>query len=239
MLNDKGEEVGIIYCYYCIPTDKYYVGQTIRPEARFKRHIDYAINKKDNNKFHNALRKYGLDNFVYCVLEENVLVDNLDMREIYWIEEFDSFYSGYNLTLGGDGSKGFIMPEEQKKKISQSNKGKTPWNKGKHGIFSEESRKRISNRFKGKPLSEEHKKKISEANKGKTFSIEARKKMSESRKGNIPHNIRKVSQYDLNGNYIKTYNSIKEAEYNSKCGNIIAVCRGYRRQAGGFIWKYA
>ena len=115
MLKDKGEEVGIIYCWYCIPTDKYYVGQTIHPEARFKRHIDYAINKKDNNKFHNALRKYGLDNFVYCVLEENVLIDNLDMREIYWIEEFDSFYSGYNLTLGGDGSKGFIMPEEQKK----------------------------------------------------------------------------------------------------------------------------
>ena len=239
MLNNKGEEVGIIYGWYCTVTDKWYVGQTIRPEARFKRHIDYAINKKDNNKFHNALRKYGLDNFVYCVIEENVLVDNLDMREIYWIEEFDSFYSGYNLTLGGDGSKGFIMPDGQKKKISQSNKGKTPWNKGKHGIFSEESRKRISNKFKGKPLSEEHKKKISEANKGKTFSIEARKKMSESRKGNIPHNIRKVSQYDLNGNYIKTYNSIKEAKYNSKCGNIIAVCRGYRRQAGGFIWKYA
>ena len=239
MINDKGEEVGIIYGWYNNLTDMWYIGQTINPEARFKRHIDYAINKKDNTKFHNALRKYGLDNFVYCVIEENVLVDNLDMMEIDWIEEFDSFYSGYNLTLGGDGSKGFIMPDEQKKKISQSNKGKTPWNKGKHGIFSEESRKRISNKFKGKPLSEEHKKKISEANKGKTFSIEARKKMSESRKGNIPHNIRKVSQYDLNGNYIKTYNSIKEAKYNSKCGNIIAVCQGKRRQSGGFIWKYA
>ena len=240
MINDKGEEVGIIYGWYNTKSGKWYVGQTVNPEGRFNCHIDRAINKKDKTYFYNSIRKYGLENFVYCVLEENVLRENLNMREMDWIEEFDSFYSGYNLTLGGDGSKGFIMPEEQKKKISQSNKGKTPWNKGKHDIFSEESRKRISNKFKGKPLSEEHKKKISEANKGKTFSIEARKKMSESRKGRNYHSIeRKVSQYDLNGNYIKTYNSIKEAKYNSKCGNIIAVCRGYRRQSGGFIWKYA
>ena len=237
MENDKS--TGIIYGWYNTLTDMWYIGQTVNPEKRFERHIDYAINKKDNNRFHNALRKYGLDNFVYCVLEENVLVDNLDMREIDWIEEFDSFYSGYNLTLGGGGSRGFIMPEEQKKKISQSHKGKSTWNKGKHDIFSEETRKRISNRFKGKPLSKEHRKKISESNKGRIFSEEHRKKLSESLKGNIPHNIRKVSQYDLNGNYIQTYNSIKEAKDNSKCGNIIAVCRGYRRQAGGFIWKYA
>ena len=225
MLNDKGEEVGIIYGWYNTKSEKWYIGQTIRPEARFKRHINYAINKKDNNKFHNALRKYGLDNFVYCVLEENVLVDNLDMMEIYWIEEFDSFYSGYNLTLGGDGLKGFIMPEEQKKKISQSNKGKTK------NHLSEETKKKLSESHKGNPgyWTNKH------------LSEEIRKRISESHKGKTSPNRKKVLQYDLNFNYIQTFNSLKEAQEKTNIAksSICTVCKGRIKQAGGFIWKYA
>ena len=102
MLNDKGEEVGIIYGWYNTKSGKWYVGQTIDEECRFKRHIYDAINKKDNSKFHRALRKYGLDNWVYCVLEDNILRENLNLKEQEWIEYYDSYYSGYNLTTGGD-----------------------------------------------------------------------------------------------------------------------------------------
>ena len=136
MLNDKGEEVGIIYCYYCIPTDKYYVGQTINPKMRFYRHVKSLVHK-DNSFFHNALRKYGLDNFVYCILENNVLRDNLNMREMDWIEEMDSFENGYNMTAGGGQT---IFSEEFKEKL----KGRTPWNKGKINIYSKETIKRMS-----------------------------------------------------------------------------------------------
>ena len=65
MLNDKGEEVGIIYGWYCTVTDKWYIGQTVNPEGRFNCHIDRAINKKDKTYFYNSIRKYGLENFVY------------------------------------------------------------------------------------------------------------------------------------------------------------------------------
>lgn len=133
MINDT-REVGIIYGWYCIPTEKWYIGQTIHPEARFKQHIDRAINKKYNTYFYNSIRKYGLANFVYCVLEENVLINNLNLREIEWIEYYDSFYSGYNMTLGGEGVKGQIREknhmygkhhsEEVKEKISKSNSKK-------------------------------------------------------------------------------------------------------------------
>ena len=102
MINEKGEETGIIYGWYNTLTDMWYIGQTIDEKRRFKTHIDYAINKKDNNRFHNALRKYGLDNFIYCVLEDNVLKENLNMKEADWIEYYDSFYCGDNLTSGGD-----------------------------------------------------------------------------------------------------------------------------------------
>ena len=217
MLNDKGEEVGIIYCWYCIPTDKYYVGQTIEEYKRFKQHINDTINKKDDTYFHRALRKYGLDNFVYCVLEDNILRENLNLKEIEWIEYYDSFYNGYNLTTGGDSKR--IISEETKRKMSESHKGKPSVMKGKHLGY-----------WKGKHLSEE-----------------AKNKMSESLKGRVPWNKgkpspyrRKVSKYDLNGNFIKEYDCIKSAvKENPKSSHIKDVCRGIRKQAGGFIWKYA
>ena len=234
MLNDKGEEVGIIYGWYCTVTDKWYIGQTVNPEKRFNCHIDRAINKKDKTYFYNSIRKYGLENFVYCVLEENVLRENLNMREMGWIEYYDSFYCGYNMTAGGNQT---IFSEEFKEKISEANKGRIPWNKGKHGIYSEETLKKRSESLKGKTgywtnkhLSEETKKKLSESLKGKPSW----------QKGKPSYNRKPVSKYDLNENFIKKYNCITDAlKENPKAGHIGEVCNGYRKQTGGFIWKYA
>ena len=234
MINDKGEEVGIIYGWYCTVTDKWYVGQTVNPEKRFNCHIDRAINKKDKTYFYNSIRKYGLENFVYCVLEENVLRENLNMREMNWIEYYDSFYCGYNMTAGGNQT---IFSEEFKEKMSEANKGRIPWNKGKHGIYSEETLKKRSESLKGKPgywtnkhLSEETKKKLSESLKGKPSW----------QKGKPSYNRKPVSKYDLNGNFIKKYDCITDAlKENPKAGHIGEVCNGYRKQTGGFIWKYA
>ena len=51
---------------------------------------------------------------------------------------------------------------------------------------------------------------------------------------------RKVNQYDLKGNFIKQYNSITEAKkYYGKNIHIIACCQKKRKQAGGYIWRYA
>lgn len=234
MINDKGEEVGIIYGWYNTNSEKWYIGQTVNPEGRFNCHIDRAINKKDKTYFYNSIRKYGLENFVYCVLEENVLRENLNMREMDWIEYYDSFYCGYNMTAGGNQT---IFSEEFKEKMSEANKGRIPWNKGKHGIYSEETLKKLSESLNGKPgywtnkhLSEETKKKLSESLKGKPSW----------QKGKPSYNRKPVSKYDLNGNFIKKYDCITDAlKENPKAGHIGEVCNGYRKQTGGFIWKYA
>lgn len=52
-------------------------------------------------------------------------------------------------------------------------------------------------------------------------------------------NIKTVIQYDLQGNYIKTWDSIKEAKKQLNISNHISeCCKGKRKTAGGFVWKY-
>ena len=48
------------------------------------------------------------------------------------------------------------------------------------------------------------------------------------------------NQYDLDGNYIKTFNSVQKASEELGYSNLAIheVCRGERRQAGGFLWSY-
>jgi uncharacterized protein with von Willebrand factor type A (vWA) domain len=52
---------------------------------------------------------------------------------------------------------------------------------------------------------------------------------------------KKVSQYDLNGFYIKTFDSLKEAEKETNifASNIGLCCRNGIKQAGGYKWRYA
>ena len=88
--------------------------------------------------------------------------------------------------------KGYKHSEETRKKLSEARKGKSPWNKGKTGIYSDETLDKMRKNNKGnlgKSFSDEHKRKISEALKGKNTwckgshrSEETKRKISESRK---------------------------------------------------------
>lgn len=52
-------------------------------------------------------------------------------------------------------------------------------------------------------------------------------------------NSKKVNQYDLNGNFIKTWNSISEANLYLGLGHHIGeCCTGKRKTMGGYIWKF-
>ena len=52
---------------------------------------------------------------------------------------------------------------------------------------------------------------------------------------------KKVNQYDLEGNLIKTWDCIRdiERELNFRHTNIGACCRGKLKRAYGYVWKYA
>lgn len=83
---------------------KCYVGQSVNIERRWKDECRYAFNADSASyeyPLSRALRKYGVNNFSFTVLEE-CLKEQLNERERYWIHTYDSFYHGYNQTLGGD-----------------------------------------------------------------------------------------------------------------------------------------
>lgn len=81
-----------------------YIGQTICKLS--KRHNEHL--KRDNSYIDRALRKYGESNFLLEILEDNIDdTEELNNREIYWINYYDSFNNGYNLTKGGSGSATF------------------------------------------------------------------------------------------------------------------------------------
>lgn len=80
---------------------KVYIGQSVDIGRRWRQHMT----AKDDIYFHKAIQKYGVDNFIWEVIEK-CKKSELDERESYWIEYYDSFNKGYNCTKGGEGVSG-------------------------------------------------------------------------------------------------------------------------------------
>lgn len=109
--------MGFIYKVTNIINQKVYIGKTEESvEKRWKEHV--LDSRKDcllNRPFYNAIRKYGIDNFIVETIEE--VNDNLlEEREIYWIDYYQSYVhfpnsKGYNMTLGGDGTRKYNYKE--------------------------------------------------------------------------------------------------------------------------------
>ena len=167
---------------------KVYIGQSIDIDTRWRQHI----NAKDNYAIHNAIKKYGEENFSFEVLLE-CPADMLNVWERDMIALYDCISpNGYNLTEGGEGyqcsgetrlkmseaKKGIHLSEETRLKMSEAKKGRISNRKGVP--CSEETKIKISESMKGKkhqPLSTEHKRKISESHKGRHWKIENGKRI--------------------------------------------------------------
>lgn len=114
---------------------KVYIGQTVNKlNIRFNQHINYASRAKETGKalyyLSKAILKYGRDAFTISLIE-TINEDIANEREIYWIEYFNSYESGYNLNKGGHfrqrpESKKYIPTESHKLNMSKAKKGKKP-----------------------------------------------------------------------------------------------------------------
>ena len=104
-----------IYCYTNLINNKKYVGQTNNLERRKKQHIQDSIHCHKgrevsyNLPFHAAIRKYGIENFNFEILqtidtEDSSVVNNLEMQHIQQQQSLAP--NGYNLTAGGAAAQG-------------------------------------------------------------------------------------------------------------------------------------
>lgn len=88
-----------IYKITNIQNNKVYIGQTIRPiQDRFHRHINDALNNILDTHFARAIRKYEKDNFIIEQIDQAQTQDELNKKEQYWIQYYNSVQNGYNET---------------------------------------------------------------------------------------------------------------------------------------------
>ena len=83
---------------------KCYIGQSTNIHKRWNNHRSAYQNQNAheyNYYLYRAMRKYGIENFTFEVIEE-CKQSELNKRETYWIDYYDSYKNGYNLTNGGD-----------------------------------------------------------------------------------------------------------------------------------------
>jgi group I intron endonuclease len=95
-----------IYSYKNKVNGKIYIGQTRQSiETRQWDHMK-KVKSKDYSlgSIHAAIDEFGLENFTFEVVETVNHPSKLDKRELYWIEYYSSFYTGYNLKKGNSGS---------------------------------------------------------------------------------------------------------------------------------------
>jgi len=89
-----------IYKIENIVNHKIYIGQTINPQKRWKEHLTSAKINNNNYAIHQAIRKYGEENFSFSVLE---WTDNFNEKEKELIKKYNSKVPhGYNISSGGE-----------------------------------------------------------------------------------------------------------------------------------------
>ena len=193
---------------------KVYIGQTtFTLEKRYKQHLQKVADPKDKTKLHTAMRQLGIDHF-HIKLVEKCNEDELDDKEKYWINYYDSQKNGYNMTAGGNGGSIYAIDERELYRL---------WDEGKSlkeiAEILDCSVLAISNRLREHP----------------TYSVEESARRATHKK---------VYCYDLVGMKCGEFDSASDAEvaingeFARGRDNIAACARGEQRQAYGYYWSY-
>lgn len=167
------------------PKNKIYIGQSINIDRRFKEYQNLKC--KQQPKIYNSLKKYGHENHKFEIIEE-CSIEQLNKREIYWKQYYNSINEGLNCELFDNG----VGPRSEitKQKISLAQKG------NKHNL--------------GKKRSKETKQKQSEIAKSQLW----RKNVGQKQKGKNKHSKQHINQMFkkiIDNNTGIIYNSCTEA----------------------------
>jgi group I intron endonuclease len=206
---DKKFKCSGIYIFKNKITKKVYIGSSININLRIRKHFNTMLrHKKEGRKliyFYSALNKYKFEDWEFDVLEK-IEINNKTKEEIfkvfvereqYYMDLYQSYNNkkGYNSLKFAYSLRGWKLTDEQKKKISEGNKGKKIF-------FTEEQRKKLSESHL------EYYKTHDGYWKGKKRNPKTVENMKKARSNPI-------LQIDKVGNIIKRWNSAREADRES------------------------
>lgn len=165
----------IIYSIYKIVNQKNgkcYIGFTQNFNKRMCEHL--AESKRKNSHLYKAIRKYGWNTFHKEIIYQSFDKDHCkNVMENYFIQKYNSYIIGYNLTSGGDGAEGYNRTElsKQKQSLSRKSRFNAKDKEGNIHVITNDDPRFISGELVG-------------IQKNKKHPIETSKKLSISRKGN-------------------------------------------------------
>nr|QBM02823.1 hypothetical protein [uncultured archaeon] len=246
--NKQNQNICVVYKITNIINNKLYVGSTYEYHKRQKRHKRDLKNQVHHSLYlQNSVNKYGIENFVFEILEEVFEKTNeyLLSREQYYI---DNLNPEYNICPIAGNCLGRKFSDEQLLRAKEYHK-KPILQYTITGIFIKEwdstktaaeaigvSQPTIGYACRGK------------CNHGCGYIWRFKKgeniELDISSTINFSFNTRKrkkVIQKNINGSIVKLWNSAIEAC--EECGfvnsKVYSALSGSQKTACGFIWKYA
>ena len=193
-----------------------------------------------NKYLQNSYNKYKEHSFIWTVLEY-CHESELDEREMYWIAYYNTYENGFNANKGGGGNRGFHRTEETRKKSSESLK--------KAWTDADERRKEFSERMSGEnnpmygrtgQLNPAYGQDHSGENGGMYGKHHTKESNELNRQAHLGAN-NKMSKPVVCIETGEIFASQGEAGRAKKCDSttINKCCRGVKKTAGGYHWRYA
>ena len=214
-----------------------YIGMSNNIKRRFMEHKSPKNVTNKTTVLSKSFRKYGVDNFIFEILEKVDDINLLPEKEIYWI---DKIKPEYNMNSGGIGNKNLIVSEEVRSILKLA--GKLFW----ENLPDDKKKSIISNNLKGPKVGHsvdiETRVKLRNANLGKKQKLETKIKIGAknktSMKGNSNGNKKVCMIKD--GVVIMEFKSIIDAAKYVNIGpsGITCVLKHRQNTAGGYCWKY-